>query len=1079
MAAASSLRRIFLERPGGVRVPFLDLAIWVVALGSLGFRLYRDATRPPVFDDLQPVWTGVRSFLHHQPVYGLHADLQNYLYPPSSLLLLLPLGAVDLHLLKVVFLFVEAAAMYLAAAVSLRIVRFPWSARNLGLVLLGLTIFEPARALFDIQNLDALAVLGEALALLAMSRGRWLVGGALLALTFSIKPVVLPLLLIPLLLRRWGAVGVAVAIAATLNAVGLLLSADAPSFLSTTVPHLVEGNGPFLRSWNTSLLGAANLLGLPQVVAGVLRLAVLGVVAILVWRRLRQEGDEALKIVQLSGFLMLATVLCFSFSFEHYLIYLLPFLVSLMRPDRGLNRGVALAGVLCISVPDLPGQMLHSAALFWIGRLFYTVGSLLLLAAFWRRIVAGRDEGPPERSRTVDVARRWLRAHAPPTQRLAMWAFRACVGVWVVAAAAGSLILAYHLPQKITAARTDESDLRAVTWSPIYGFAQACAPRLQAGAGILLLDPTARAEVTDPATRTGPAAFGDPNDVDWPNQAAFAYAVYPHSVTPLGHLPQGPALPVAPGGYVAVWQQADYRSTAAQSQAATGLRALGTSSQLVELCSYADRWGNRGSIFGPPPLAGPADPDPVTPPSHGSLGAYVGSLVGLAFLCVIGAALLSLAGAQMGWLFVAAALPLGCLAVCMEMLAFSVAGVRWSAPLLLLLWLPLFALGLWRVRRRLPRQVMWRAALSGLGQRWGSLEGTERMAVVALALLGCLVTAAASLGLPASDGFNIYYFKARAFFVDGSVIPYYRSAGQLLFSFPGHPPLIPLSVSWLYLVIGHVDEHATLLLWPALYASLLAAIYALVRTVVSRQAALWYTFAAALVAYGLTSLAVGSGYTDMPLALFLLLGAGSLWGWAGSERRWSGSLVQAGLFLGAAALTKEEGLLAALVVLTAILILTWRQAGLRMALGAASQAGVVFAVVVMMWLVLRRAYQLPVLTVDLGARLEFVVGRLIPAIAGVGVRALPQLLLAIGVLAAAAIVVRSRGMHLSASLSPRFWFISAIVVTLLGCDVLAIAAAPVELHYQISVAASRLISQVLPLALLALIEPWRLAWPGR
>ena len=108
-----------------------------------------------------------------------------------------------------------------------------------------------------------------------------------------------------------------------------------------------------------------------------------------------------------------------------------------------------------------------------------------------------------------------------------------------------------------------------------------------------------------------------------------------------------------------------------------------------------------------------------------------------------------------------------------------------------------------------------------------------------------------------------------------------------------------------------------------------------------------------------------------------------------------------------------------------------------------------------------------------------VVGLAAGVLAGVGVRALPQLLLAIGVLVAATIVVRSRGMYLFASLSPRFWFISAIVVTLLGCDALAIAAAPVELHYQISVAASRLISQVLPLALLALIEPWRLAWTGR
>ena len=396
VAVARSLGRMFQRRPGALSrvrpVALLNLGIWVAALASLFFRLYRDATRPPVFDDLQPVWTGVRHFLHHEPVYELHTNLQNYLYPPSSLLLLLPLAAFDLHQLKLVFLVVEAASMFLAAAWSLRIVHIPWSPRNLGLLLLGVTVFEPARVLFDVQNLDAVAVLGEVLALLAMSRGRWLMGGAVLALTLSVKPVVLPLLLIPLLLRRWAAVGVAAAVALTLTAVGLTLTTDARSFLTTTMPHLVQGNGPFLRSWNTSLIGAASLLGLPAAAANMLRLIVLTAVAILVGRSFQQSDDEGLKIVQLSGFLMLATVLCFSFSFEHYLIYLLPFLVSLVRRDWGLNRGFALVGVLCISLPDLPGQLLHSATLFWIGRLFYTVGGLMLLAAFWGRMVGGGDD---------------------------------------------------------------------------------------------------------------------------------------------------------------------------------------------------------------------------------------------------------------------------------------------------------------------------------------------------------------------------------------------------------------------------------------------------------------------------------------------------------------------------------------------------------------------------------------------------------------------------------------------------------------------------------------------------------------
>ena len=648
-----------------------------------------------------------------------------------------------------------------------------------------------------------------------------------------------------------------------------------------------------------------------------------------------------------------------------------------------------------------------------------------------------------------------------------------------MAAVAGGLILVSHIPQRITAARTDEASLRESSWSPIYGLAQTCAQHLQAGAGILLLDPTARPAATDPASRTGPAAFGDPNDVDWPNQAAFAYSVYPHAVTALGHLPAGQGWLNGQNGYIAVWQQADYRTLEARDQAATARATLRASPGVVELCSYSDRLGDTGAIFASRALINTTELDPTPPLGHSSVWAYAATLLGLACIWLVGAVLLRLTGPATGFPLLAGALPLGCFAMSLEMLAFSTAGIRWSPTVLLLPWLPFAALALWRARVWRPNTFSLRAMVSGLGRRWRSLDHSERVAMVALASLVALIAALAPLRLPESDGFNLYYFKARAFFADGSVIPYYNEARRLLFSFPAHPPLVPLAVTWLYLMIGHVDEHATLLLWPAWFSSLLATMYTLVRSVVSRQAALWYTMAAALVAYELSSSALGGGYTDMPLAVFLLLGAGSLWAWAGSRGGSAALLVQTGLFLGAAALTKEEGLLAAPVVLAAGLLLRWRQESLGSALRAAAVSGAVFVAVVVLWLVLRRVYHLPVLTVDLGARLEFVLGRMIPAAAGVGVRTLPHLVLAVAVVAAAAVVTRSRRVSLLAVLSSRFWFVVAIVVTLLGFDALAIASAPVEVHYQISIAATRLISQVLPLGLLALIEPWRVAWGGR
>lgn len=363
-------------------------SIWLLGIASLGFRLYRDATRAPVFDDLLPVWTGVRHFLQHQPVYPLHADLQNFLYPPSSLVLLLPLGFVDYGHLKVAFLLLEAVTMFLAAALSLRMVEIRWNPINLGLLLLGLTIFEPVRALFDVKNVDSVVVLGEVLALLAMARGRWVVGGLVLALAFSVKPTILPLLLVPLLLRKWSSVGVAVVASALLTVAGLVLSADGVRFFTSILPYLGGGQAP-LHAWNISLAGALGLIGLPSVAAAPFRVLTIFLVAALIWRQLRQQqaADEPIVIARLSGFVLLGTDLAFSYSFEQYLIYLFPFLATFLIRDLRVDRKLAVIGLLCIAVPDLPAQVVHNATIFWTSRLLYTVGCLCLLGAFTRDLI--------------------------------------------------------------------------------------------------------------------------------------------------------------------------------------------------------------------------------------------------------------------------------------------------------------------------------------------------------------------------------------------------------------------------------------------------------------------------------------------------------------------------------------------------------------------------------------------------------------------------------------------------------------------------------------------------------------------
>jgi len=495
-----------------------------------------------------------------------------------------------------------------------------------------------------------------------------------------------------------------------------------------------------------------------------------------------------------------------------------------------------------------------------------------------------------------------------------------CAAAWALVALWGGYRYATGLSDRVQQARLDEASLRQSSWSPISGFAHSCAANVPSGARVLLLDITDRPQVTDPASRTGPAAFGAPNDVDWPNQAAFTYTLYPRSVMPLGHLP--PDFPVATP-YIALWDQAAYRSSDARADAAAARQQLSSSPQTRVVCSYSDQLGDRGWMFA---TGGALPAVPQAEPGLQSLTAsgLALTLVGLAVLWAIGALILGGLGASglRPGLWAAAALPIGCVAVTLEMLIFSVSGIRWSLAALLAPWVVVAALIAWRRPTWVRRLAHWRFS-------WPRLDRYEVAAMAGIVGSVAIVAGASPLALPQSDGFSMYYFKANAFFTDGSVIPFYRHAADLLFSFPAHPPLIPLSVTWLYLFIGQVQERSTLLLWPALYASLLGALYFLARTRIGRKPALCYVLAAGFVASGLLGESTGSGYTDMPLAVFVLLGAGCLWLWADSGRGTWVLPIVGGVSLGAAVLTKEEGLLGATVVVAATPLLRWARGKLQ------------------------------------------------------------------------------------------------------------------------------------------------------
>ena len=392
-----------------VRRGDLTLPLWV--LGALSFATSVARTVEAQGYDTVPLWAAVHAMLDGGPVYT-EQGAGDFLYPPSALVLLLPLGAFDLAWGNRIFFFVDLAAILVATAMLLELFGHRWRGLGGAIALLGLSVAGPALFTLNAGNVNGPILLGLVGMLVAARRGSWLLAGALLGVTLALKPILAPLLVVLLLYRRWGSALVAVAVPLVLSAPLLLAAPQTRAFFDTTLPLLLRGQDERIQEVSVSLPSVLERLSFPSALVPVSQAVVLAITATLLWRRWRIAPVEPRRLVEVCTIVLVGAFLASSFAFPHYGLFLLPFAVSATDPSSPHLHWLTWAGLFCVGsatswqldlLPDGVNELLAER---------FTLGLVTLLVAFGLAI---RFE-----ERAATRARDQLGSRAPRDPELAL-----------------------------------------------------------------------------------------------------------------------------------------------------------------------------------------------------------------------------------------------------------------------------------------------------------------------------------------------------------------------------------------------------------------------------------------------------------------------------------------------------------------------------------------------------------------------------------------------------------------------------------------------------------------------------------
>lgn len=364
----------------------LRSALWPIAIFSVLHRSIVVTTNGNITDDFKPVYRAVLNFRRGWDIYNEHFDYvdPHYLYPPGGTLLMAPFGYLPEYPSRYLFILINTVAILIAWYLLLRLFGYTLSSVAAPALLLAMFCTETVANTLVFTNINGCVLLAEMLFLRWLLDGRvgrqWWAGVAI-GLTLTLKPVLGPLLLLPLLNRQWRALVPAFAIPILINAAAWPLVSDPMDFVTRTLPYI----GGVRDYFNSSIEGNGVYFGLPTWLIVFMRIlfTLIAIGALWLLYRYYRTRDPRFWFTNSAGVLLLWSWLVLPLAQGYYSMMLFPFLMTVVLPNSLIRNWPAWLGIYGFMTLDrwlLFNWMRYGRALEYLK---ITYGwSLLLIVVF-------------------------------------------------------------------------------------------------------------------------------------------------------------------------------------------------------------------------------------------------------------------------------------------------------------------------------------------------------------------------------------------------------------------------------------------------------------------------------------------------------------------------------------------------------------------------------------------------------------------------------------------------------------------------------------------------------------------------